>query len=84
MIRSELGKVEVIGKKTVVMTELFELLEVLRDSLGEKAYNSVLQDVEKFAPFRNDPEQLQKEIIKDLVERILKMTGERTDGKDEI
>ena len=84
MIRSELGKIEVIGKKTVVMIELFELLEVLRDSLGEKAYNSILQDVEKFAPFRNDPEQLQKEKLKDLIEKILKMTGEKTDGKDEI
>ena len=84
MIRSELGKIEVIGKKTVVMTELFELLEVLRDSLGEKAYNSVLQDVEKFATFRNDPEQLQKEKMKDLIEKFLKIIGEKTDGKDEI
>mgnify|MGYP004523368969 CR=1 FL=1 len=84
MIRSDLRTVEVRGSKHVVMMELFELLKVLRGELGEKAYNLVLHDVEEYVQFKDNPEQLQERKIKEIIEDILKMMGEKADGKDEI
>ena len=44
MIKSDLGAIEVNGREPVVMAEFESLLVVLRNLLGEKKYNLVLQE----------------------------------------
>ena len=44
MIKSDLGTIEVNGTKPVIMAEFESLLVVLRNLLGEKKYNLVLQE----------------------------------------
>lgn len=43
MIKSDFGTVEVNGRELVVMVEFESLLGVLREVLGDKKYNLVLQ-----------------------------------------
>lgn len=43
MIKSDFGRIEVEGRKPVVMAEFETLLVTLRRVLGEKEYNFVLQ-----------------------------------------
>lgn len=45
MIKSDLGRIEVDGREPVIMAEFETLLLVLRDALGEKKYELVLQEV---------------------------------------
>lgn len=44
MIKSDLGSIEVNGREPVIMAEFESLLVVLRNLLGEKKYNLVLQE----------------------------------------
>lgn len=44
MIKSDFGTIEVNGREPVVMAEFETLLVALRDVLGEKKYNLVLQE----------------------------------------
>lgn len=44
MIKSDFGTVEVNGREPVIMAEFETLLVVLRNLLGEKKYNLVLQE----------------------------------------
>ena len=43
MIKSDFGRIEVDGREPVIMAEFESLLVVLREVLGEKKYNLVLQ-----------------------------------------
>lgn len=43
MIKSDFGRIEVEGRKPVIMAEFKTLLVTLRRVLGEKEYNFVLQ-----------------------------------------
>jgi hypothetical protein len=43
MIKSDFGRIEVEGRKPVIMAEFETLLVTLRRVLGEKEYNFVLQ-----------------------------------------
>lgn len=45
MIKSDFGRIEVVGREPVIMAEFESLLVVLRKVLGEKKYNLVLQRV---------------------------------------
>ena len=44
MIKSDFGTIEVDGREPVIMAEFETLLVALRDVLGEKKYNLVLQE----------------------------------------
>ena len=44
MIKSDLGTIEVNGRKPVIMAEFETLLVALREVLGEKKYNLALQE----------------------------------------
>lgn len=44
MIKSDFGRIEVDGREPVIMAEFESLLVVLRNLLGEKKYNLVLQE----------------------------------------
>ena len=44
MIKSDLGTIEVNGTDSVIMAEFETLLVALREVLGEKKYNLVLQE----------------------------------------
>lgn len=44
MIKSDLGRIKVNGRESVVMAEFESLLVVLRNLLGEKKYNLVLRE----------------------------------------
>ena len=44
MIKSDLGTIEVNGTDPVIMAEFETLLVALREVLGEKKYNLVLQE----------------------------------------
>lgn len=43
MIKSDFGTIEVDGRESVIMAEFESLLVVLRNLLGEKKYDLVLQ-----------------------------------------
>lgn len=43
MIKSDFGTIEVDGREPVIMAEFESLLVVLRNLLGDKKYNLVLQ-----------------------------------------
>lgn len=61
MIRVDFAKVEVNGLRPVVMAELSLLLKCLRVSLGEEAYNRVLQYVNESKTAVDDSEDSNSE-----------------------
>ena len=61
MIKSDLGTIEINGREPVVMAEFTTLLVTLRNVLGEKKYNLVLQIVNDKAESKKDTETLRSE-----------------------
>lgn len=74
MIKSDLGTVEVNGREPVIMAEFKSLLGVLRDLLGEKKYNLVLQEASNKELTEKDTETLrseEKERMAEVIKAIL-------------
>lgn len=74
MIKSDFGTIEINGSEPVVMAELTTLLAVLRDALGEKKYNLVLQEASEKELTKQDTETLrseEKERMAEVIKAIL-------------
>lgn len=71
MIKSDFGTIEINGSEPVVMAELTTLLAVLRDALGEKKYNLVLQRANDKAESKKDTEALKSERMAEVIKAIL-------------
>ncbi len=71
MIKSDFGTIEINGREPVVMAELTTLLVALRDALGEKEYNLVLQRANDKAESKKDTEALKSERMAEVIKAIL-------------
>lgn len=74
MIKSDLGSIEVNGREPVIMAEFITLLAALRNVLGEKEYNLVLQNASNKELLKKDTETLrskEKERMAEVIKAIL-------------
>lgn len=74
MIKSDLGTIEVNGTDPVIMDEFETLLVALREVLGEKKYNLVLQNANEKELFEKGKEALrngEKERMAEVIKYIL-------------
>ena len=60
MIKSYFGTIEVDGREPVIMAEFETLLVALREVLGEKKYNLVLQEASNKELSKDGKETLRK------------------------
>ena len=60
MIKSDLGTIEVNGTDPVIMAEFETLLVALREVIGEKKYNLVLQEASNKGLSKYGKEKLRK------------------------
>lgn len=61
MIKSDLGRIKVNGRASVIMAEFENLLVALRNVLGEEKYNLVLQRASEKELSEDGKEILRKE-----------------------
>ena len=74
MIKSDLGTIEVNGTDPVIMAEFETLLVALREVLGEKKYNLVLQKASNKELSKDGKEALrnrEKERMAEVIKAIL-------------
>lgn len=79
MIKSDLGAIEVNGREPVVMAEFESLLVVLRNLLGEKKYNLVLQEASNKELSKDGKEISRKGETERLVEALKTFLSEMED-----
>lgn len=74
MIKSDFGRIEVEGRKPVIMAEFETLLVALRRVLGEEKYNRALQRANENELSKKDTETLrseEKERMAEVIKAIL-------------
>lgn len=74
MIKSDFGRIEVEGRKPVIMAEFETLLVTLRRVLGEEKYNRALQRANENELSKKDTETLrseEKERMAEVIKAIL-------------
>lgn len=79
MIKSDLGSIEVNGGEPVIMAEFESLLVVLRNLLGEKKYNLVLQEASNEELSKDGKEISRKGETERLVEALKTFFSEMED-----